>query len=103
MKQEQNTFFNTTQGRDQIHDVEVYYNSNGKILGIDLVLHANMGAYLHAATTGMPIYTLKMLSNCYDIPYINVNVKAYYTNQIAIDAYRGAGRPEAIFFIGKNN
>lgn len=92
-------FFNTTQGRDQIHDVEVYYNSNGKILGIDLVLHANMGAYLHAATTGMPIYTLKMLSNCYDIPYINVNVKAYYTNQIAIDAYRGAGRPEAIFLL----
>lgn len=95
----QEHFFNTTQGRDQIHDVEVYHNSDGKILGIDLVLYANMGAYLHAATPGMPIYTLKMLSNCYEIPYINVNVKAYYTNQVAIDAYRGAGRPEAIFLL----
>ncbi|PGB58800.1 xanthine dehydrogenase family protein molybdopterin-binding subunit [Bacillus toyonensis] len=92
-------FCTTTHGRDQIHDVKVYYNPAGKILGIDLLLHASMGAYLQVATPGMPIYTSKMLSGCYNIPYINVDIKAYYTNQVAIDAYRGAGRPEAIYLL----
>jgi len=47
----------------------------------------------------MPIYTSKMLSGCYDIPYIKVDINAYYTNQTPTDAYRGAGRPEAIYLL----
>ncbi|MGQ5178307.1 xanthine dehydrogenase family protein molybdopterin-binding subunit [Bacillus halotolerans] len=91
-------FTASTHGRDQIQDIKLYH-TDGLIQGMEITIHANMGAYLQAATTGIPIYTTQMLSGCYDIPYINVKIKAYYTNQTPTDAYRGAGRPEATYLV----
>ncbi|MDR0267475.1 xanthine dehydrogenase family protein molybdopterin-binding subunit [Paenibacillus sp.] len=90
-------FTATTHGRGQIQDVTVYFSDAGKILGLDVTIHGSLGAYLQSATTGIPLFTTQMLSGCYDIPYINVKVVGYYTNQTPTDAYRGAGRPEAAF------
>ncbi|UFJ42448.1 xanthine dehydrogenase family protein molybdopterin-binding subunit [Brevibacillus humidisoli] len=92
-------FMAMTHGRDQIQDVRVYHTRRGRLLGLDVTLHANMGAYLQAATPGMPLFTAQMLSGCYRIPYIKVRVQGYYTNQAYTDAYRGAGRPEAVYLV----
>lgn len=92
-------FMAMTHGRDQVQDVRVYYTRQGRLLGLDVTLHANMGAYLQAATPGMPLFTVQMLSGCYRIPYIKVRVRGYYTNQTSTDAYRGAGRPEATYLV----
>lgn len=92
-------FVGTTHGRDQVQDVTVYFGKNGRVYGLDVVLHANMGAYLQAGTPAIPLFTAQMLSGCYNLEYLKVKVMAYYTNQTPTDAYRGAGRPEAIYLI----
>ncbi|MBO8162770.1 MAG: xanthine dehydrogenase family protein molybdopterin-binding subunit [Brevibacillus sp.] len=92
-------FMAMTHGRDQIQDVRVFYTRRGRLLGMDVTIHANMGAYLQGATPGIPLFTAQMLSGCYRIPYIKVRVMGYYTNQAYTDAYRGAGRPEATYLV----
>ncbi|MGE7217425.1 xanthine dehydrogenase family protein molybdopterin-binding subunit [Priestia koreensis] len=92
-------FVATTHGRDQIQDVTAHYNKDGKVLGLDITIHGNMGAFLQAATPGIPLFTTQMLSGCYDIGYIKVKVIGHYTNQTPTDAYRGAGRPEATYLV----
>ncbi|WP_341279681.1 xanthine dehydrogenase family protein molybdopterin-binding subunit [Paenibacillus sp. FSL H8-0537] len=92
-------FLATTHGRDQIQEVTAHYRHSGEIEGLEVRIHANMGAYLQAATPGIPIFTTQMLSGCYHIPYIRVEVIGYYTNQTPTDAYRGAGRPEASYLV----
>ncbi|MBU8772074.1 xanthine dehydrogenase family protein molybdopterin-binding subunit [Cytobacillus oceanisediminis] len=92
-------FTSTTQGRDQIQKIRVYHTKEGIVLGLDVHLYANMGAYLQAGTPAIPLFTSQMLSGCYKISYINIKIDAYYTNQTPTDAYRGAGRPEATYLV----
>src|SRR5256886_9992615 len=58
-----------------------------------------MGAYMQLLTRAIPTLTGLMLSGCYKIPAIQINVTGVFTNKMATDAYRGAGRPEATYVV----
>jgi carbon-monoxide dehydrogenase large subunit len=90
----------TAHGRDHIQEVELCGTSDGKITGIRGTVWANLGAYLSTASTGVPtILHGLMLSGVYDIPNIHEVVYGVVTNTTPVEAYRGAGRPEATFII----
>ncbi len=90
----------TTHGRDHIQDVELAGSKDGTITGLRCTVHAGMGAYLSTAAPGIPtILHGLMLSGCYNIPAIKEDVYGIYTNTVPVEAYRGAGRPEATFMI----
>lgn len=90
----------TIHGRDHIQNVEMAATKDGRITGLRATVWANLGAYLSTASTGIPtILHGLMLSGCYDIPNIREDVYGVFTNTAPVDAYRGAGRPEATFLI----
>ncbi len=90
----------TTHGRDHIQEVELAATADGKITGIRATVWAGMGAYLSTAAPGIPtILHGLMLSGVYDIPAIHEDVYGLYTNTTPVEAYRGAGRPEATFML----
>src|SRR6185295_17533654 len=82
-------------GRGQIGNIEVGCKNDGTITGLRYNVFADMGAYLQLLTPAIPTLTGLMLSGCYKIPAIQMNVTAVFTNKMSTDAYRGAGRPEA--------
>ena len=90
----------TTHGRDHITDIEIIGNRDGTITGLDVRTLANMGAYLSTFAPLIPtwLYGL-MLSVPYKIPNIYCKVIAPFTNTTPVDAYRGAGRPEATYAV----
>jgi len=90
----------TTHGRDHITDIEIAGNKDGTITGLDVRTLANMGAYLSTFAPLVPtwLYGL-MLSGPYKIPNIYCKVIAPFTNTTPVDAYRGAGRPEATYAV----
>ena len=90
----------TTQGRDHIEEVEMAATSDGKITGIRTKVYAGLGAYLSTASPGVPtILHGLMYSGAYDIPNIGGTVYGVFNNGTPVDAYRGAGRPEATMLI----
>ena len=90
----------TIHGRDHIQDVEMAAKKDGTIVGLRAKVWANLGAYLSTASTGIPtILHGLMLSGAYDIKNIHEDVFGVFTNTTPIDAYRGAGRPEATFMV----
>lgn len=90
----------TIHGRDHIQEVELCGTKDGKITAIRGKVWANLGAYLSTASTGIPtILHGLMLSGSYDIPNIHEEVLGVVTNTTPVDAYRGAGRPEATFLV----
>ena len=90
----------TTHGRNHIQEVELAATKDGKITGLRATVWSGMGAYLSTAAPGIPtILHGLMLSGVYDIPAIEENVYGIYTNATPVEAYRGAGRPEATFMI----
>lgn len=89
----------TIHGRDQINDVEVAVKRDGTILGLRIGIIADLGAYYQLLTPLIPTLTALMSSGCYKIPAIRVEIVGALTNKMATDAYRGAGRPEATYFI----
>ncbi|MGZ5476008.1 MAG: xanthine dehydrogenase family protein molybdopterin-binding subunit, partial [Thermoanaerobaculia bacterium] len=90
----------TTHGRDHIQDVEMAAKKDGTILGLRAKVWANLGGYLSTASTGIPtILHGLMLSGVYKIPAIHEDVYGVFTNTTPVDAYRGAGRPEATFMV----
>ena len=90
----------TTHGRDHVQDVELAGTKDGKITGVRCTVRAGMGAYLSTAAPGIPtILHGLMLSGCYDIPALKEDVYGIYTNGVPVEAYRGAGRPEATFML----
>ena len=87
-------------GRDHVQKVEIAATRAGKITGLRSVVHAGMGAYLSTAGPGIPtILHGLMYSGPYDIPNIKADVYGVFTNCTPVDAYRGAGRPEATFLV----
>lgn len=93
-------FMSDTHGRDHITRMRLALDKDAKILGLKVDTVANMGAYLSQA--GPFVATdagVAMLVGCYDIPTAHVEVKGVFTNTAPVDAYRGAGRPEAIYAI----
>ena len=90
----------TTHGRDHVQDAELAATRAGKITGVRCKVWAGMGAYLSTAAPGIPtILHGLMLSGAYDIPAIQEDVYGIYTNTTPVEAYRGAGRPEATFMV----
>ena len=90
----------TIHGRDHIQDVELAAKRDGTIVGLRAKVWANLGAYLSTAATGIPtILHGLMLSGVYKIPNIHEDVYGVFTNTTPVDAYRGAGRPEAVFLV----
>ncbi|MEZ5283950.1 MAG: molybdopterin cofactor-binding domain-containing protein [Vicinamibacterales bacterium] len=90
----------TTHGRDHVQDVEMAFDADGKILGLKATVWAGMGAYLSTAAPGIPtILHGLMLSGTYTIPALHEEVYGVYTNTTPVEAYRGAGRPEATYML----
>src|SRR3989442_8051546 len=87
----------TTHGRDQMHDAELAVNEDGRLRGLKVRLTAALGAYPRGV--GLPRLTRRLLGGCYRLPALQVDIRSVYTNKTPIAAYRGAGRPEAIFLI----
>ncbi len=89
----------TIHGRGQTGTVEVAVKNDGTLLGLRYDVIYDLGAYLQLLTPAIPTLTGLMLSGCYKIPAIQLHCRQVYTNKMATDAYRGAGRPEATYLI----
>jgi len=89
----------TIHGRDQVSDLELYVQPDGKIAGLKCWIVADLGAYHQLLTPAIPTLTAMMILGCYNIPNVFVETKGVFTNKVATDAYRGAGRPEATYLI----
>jgi len=93
-------FLSDAHGRDHITHAELATDDKGKILGFRVKTKANLGAYLSTFSSCVPTYLYApLLSGQYDIPAIYVEVEGMYTTTAPVDAYRGAGRPEATFVV----
>src|SRR5579859_1587822 len=89
----------TIHGRDQVNDLEIYFQPDGKVVGVKCLIVADLGAYHQLLTPAIPTLTAMMILGCYNIKNVFVETKGVFTNKMATDAYRGAGRPEATYII----
>jgi aerobic carbon-monoxide dehydrogenase large subunit len=92
-------FVATTHGRDIIAYVDVAARRDGRVLGLKMRLIADIGAYNMLLTAAIPTLTMMMANANYDIPAIRTTLTEVFTNKTPTDAYRGAGRPEATYFV----
>lgn len=93
-------FLTDAHGRDHITHAEMAFDANNKIIGLKVKTYANFGAYMSLFSSSVPTYLYAtLLSGQYDIPAIHAEVIGVYTNTTPVDAYRGAGRPEASYLI----
>ena len=93
-------FVTDAHGRDHVTHAEMAFDADGKILGLRAKTIANLGAYMSTFSSSVPTYLYAtLLSGQYQIPQIYCEVDAVYTNTVPVDAYRGAGRPEATFVV----
>ncbi len=89
----------TIHGRGQVGYVEIGCKNDGTLTGLRYNVFADLGAYHQLLTPAIPTLTGLMLSGSYRIPAIQINVTGVFTNKMATDAYRGAGRPEATYVV----
>lgn len=93
-------FVTDAHGRDHITHAELGFDENNKIVGMRVKTIANLGAYMSTFSSAVPTYLYAtLLSGQYAIPSIYCEVDSVYTNTVPVDAYRGAGRPEATFVV----
>ncbi|MDA9544670.1 molybdopterin-dependent oxidoreductase [Bradyrhizobium yuanmingense] len=93
-------FLTDAHGRDHITHAEMAFDANNKIIGLKVKTYANFGAYMSLFSSSVPTYLYAtLLSGQYNIPAIHAEVIGVYTNTTPVDAYRGAGRPEASYLI----
>ena len=93
-------FISDAHGRDHISKAKMAMDSEGKFLALKVETKANMGAYLSTFAPCVPTYLYAtLLAGVYSTPLIYCNVKAIFTNTVPVDAYRGAGRPEATYLL----
>jgi carbon-monoxide dehydrogenase large subunit len=93
-------FLADAHGRDHVTRAEMAFDESGKIVALRVKTIANLGAYMSTFSSSVPTYLYAtLLSGQYDIPAIYCEVDAVYTNTGPVDAYRGAGRPEATFVV----
>ena len=94
------SFMSDAHGRDHVTQAEMALDKSGKILALRVSTLANMGAYLSTFAPAVPTWLYAtLLSGVYQIPAIYAEVKAIFTNTVPVDAYRGAGRPEAAYVV----
>src|SRR6202795_40940 len=93
-------FLTDAHGRDHISKAEMAFDKDNRILALRVKTHANLGAYMSLFSSAVPTYLYAtLLSGQYKISQISCEVDAVYTNTNSVDAYRGAGRPEATFVV----
>ncbi len=92
-------FVATIHGRDILAYVDLAAKRDGTVLGLKLRLIADIGAYNMLLTAAIPTLTMMMANATYNIPAIRVTLTEVFTNKTPTDAYRGAGRPEATYFV----
>ena len=94
------SFLADAHGRDHVTHAELALDSEGTFLGLRVATIANMGAYLSTFSSSVPTYLYgTLLAGQYKTPAIYVEVQAVFTNTCPVDAYRGAGRPEATYVV----
>ena len=94
------SFVSDVQGRDHISTAEMGFDAEGRIVGLRVNTLANLGAYLTTFAGAVPTYLYgTLLAGQYKTPNIHASVKGVFTNTTPVDAYRGAGRPEATFVV----
>lgn len=90
----------STHGRDQVAHAEMALDANGKVLGLRVRSVANIGAYATATNVVIPLLIGPWVTtSVYDVSAIDLHLTAVMTNTMLIGAYRGAGRPEAIYVV----
>ncbi len=92
-------FLGDSHGRDNISTARLAIDEKGRFLALELDIIADMGAYLSCYAPYIPWLGVGMATGPYDIPVAHVRLRAAYTNTVPVDAYRGAGRPEASYLI----
>jgi len=93
-------FLTDAHGRDHITHAEMAFDADNRMLALKVDTIANFGAYMSLFSSAVPTYLYAtLLSGQYAIPAIHCNVRAVYTNTTPVDAYRGAGRPEATYVV----
>ncbi|MDM0045484.1 xanthine dehydrogenase family protein molybdopterin-binding subunit [Variovorax dokdonensis] len=94
------SFLTDAHGRDHVSHAEMAMDKDGKFLALRVHTDANLGAYLSTFSTAVPtILYATLLAGQYLTPQIYVEVDAWFTNTAPVDAYRGAGRPEATYLL----
>lgn len=94
------SFLTDAHGRDHVSTIEIAFDKDHGITALKADTIANLGAYMSLFSSSVPTYLYAtLLSGQYDIPAIHCNVRTVYTNTAPVDAYRGAGRPEACYLI----
>ena len=94
------SFMSDAHGRDHVTRADLALDAEGRFLGLRVHTHANLGAYLSTFGPAVPTYLhATLFAGCYTTPAIYGNVRAVFTNTVPVDAYRGAGRPEAAFML----
>jgi carbon-monoxide dehydrogenase large subunit len=94
------SFMSDAHGRDHVTHAEMALDKDGKFLALRVSTLANMGAYLSTFAPAVPTYLYAtLLAGVYTTPAIYCEVKAVFTNTVPVDAYRGAGRPEATYLL----
>lgn len=94
-------FLTDAQGRDNEVEAEMAMEADGRFLALRVRLTANLGAYISQYGPFIPYVGATMSTGVYDIPALDVGITGVYTNTSPVDAYRGAGRPEAAFLLEK--
>jgi len=92
-------FLGDSHGRDNISTARLAIDEKGRFLALELDIIADMGAYLSCYAPYIPWLGVGMATGAYDIPAAHIRLRAAYTNTVPVDAYRGAGRPEASYLI----
>ena len=94
------SFMSDSQGRDHVTTAEMGLDENGRIVGLKVRTIADLGAYLSSMAPVIPTAASWVsMGGVYRVPAIYMEVNAAYTNTMPVDAYRGAGRPEASYVI----
>ena len=94
------SFLTDAHGRDHVTEVELAFDGDNRMIGLKVDTIANLGAYMSLFSSSVPTYLYAtLLSGQYAIPAIHANVRTVYTNTAPVDAYRGAGRPEATYLL----
>jgi carbon-monoxide dehydrogenase large subunit len=94
------SFMSDAHGRDHDTTAEMALDADGNFLALRVSTLANMGAYLSTFAPCIPTYLYAtLLAGVYKMPVIYCEVKAVFTNTVPVDAYRGAGRPEATYLL----
>jgi len=93
-------FLTDAHGRDHVSKAEMGFDADGKITGLRIKTYASMGGYLSTFAPAVPTYLHgTLLQGVYTTPKIHIDVVATFTHTCAVDAYRGAGRPEATYLL----